>query len=209
MNLRTKWAGDAHAMAATVGVLVQRWAPAAWLRVAVLGCGAVAAAAVDVLLTLNPYATVVAHDTDRARAEALPGVTYIADSVEQAVLGAEVVITASPFGGELGDGLRPRTLPPQCLLIALDGDSVVRPAVIKRADLFITDDLDGYNIQRKHGALTKWPKVHGDIGQRMQRDGRPDVVVAMVFGHAAVSAMLSDAVAAQARETSAGQLLVD
>ena len=173
------------------------------MRIAVLGGGTFAQEAIDIATTLNPYATVVIYDRDRARAETVAGATYIADSVEQAVLGAEIIVSCSPFGQPLDEGLRPRMLPAQCLLIVCDGDAVVRSTTARRADLIVTDDLDVFNAQRKWGALEKWPKAHA-IGSRLRRDDSPDVVVAMLLGHPALQAAFAQTAHAAARDTGLG-----
>src|SRR5579862_116507 len=83
--------------AAASGVCIRRFAPPGWITAAILGCGEQGQYHARVVLELNPRATLKAYDPDCERAEALPGVHEVSDDPQQAIDGADIVITAGPI----------------------------------------------------------------------------------------------------------------
>ena len=135
-------------------------------RIAVLGCGALARAHLELLAAARPDARFVLHDVVARRAEALadrPGRTAVTDAAE-AVAGAQVVVcTTTTTTGYLGlDQLAPGALVAH---VSLDD---VLPDVVAGADLVVVDDWDlvAADDRRLLGRLWRDGALVGPAGER-------------------------------------------
>ena len=189
--------------AAASGVCVRRWAPEGWRTAAILGCGEQGAYHAAMLRALNPEAEIVAYDPTPARAEALPGRSRVAASVEDAVADADVVVSAAPIVREPQPSVHPDMLKPKHLLLPIDFDAVIARDAIESADLFVTDHLAQFAHYRTLGHFRDWPAPADAVGARVLDGEHPDRVVACNLGVGALDAAFAAHVheAAVATET--------
>jgi N-[(2S)-2-amino-2-carboxyethyl]-L-glutamate dehydrogenase len=173
--------------------------------IAVVGCGVIGETHIRMLAAALPGARFVVYDLDGTRQEALAagllgdGIDCAtARAAEEAIRGAEVVVTATTTTA----GYLPHSwLEPGTLVAHVSLDDVL-PDVVRLADLVIVDD---------------WPLVRGDSRRllgRMYRSG--DLLGPQGDGHGAgspsarrVDATLADVVAGRhPGRTSAGQIIL-
>jgi ornithine cyclodeaminase/alanine dehydrogenase len=134
----------AQRTAAVSGVAIRRFAPEHMDRpahVAILGAGAQARSHLPVIGHILPGATVSVTDVNDARSEALardaaaiPGLGSVqkVGTVEEAVAGADVVVSVVSFGPER-QSLDPGWLTSNALVVAVDYD-MQAPAALARED---------------------------------------------------------------------------
>jgi alanine dehydrogenase len=199
--------------AAVSGVAIRRFAPERMerpVRVALLGAGAQARSHLPVIGHVVPWATVVVTDVAPGRAEALrngigtvPGVTSIdvADSVRDAVEGADVVVSVVSFGPDR-QTLDPDWLLPDALFVAVDYD-MHAPAGLARDAFFLVDERDQFLATRSGATFAGYPDPDATIGEALRESirrprGR------MLVSHLGVG--LADVVFASAILTRAEQL---
>jgi ornithine cyclodeaminase/alanine dehydrogenase len=141
--------------AAASGVCVRAWAPAGWRRAAILGCGEQGRYHAEVLRHLQPDVELTGFDPVAERVTSLGGNARAAASPQDAVAGAQVVVTAGPIVRDpksplvpewLGEGSWP--------LLPLDFDFYASADVAAAADLFVTDDVAQFETYRSHGYIT-------------------------------------------------------
>ena len=193
--------------AAASGVCVRRWAPAGWRTAAILGCGEQGAYHAAMLRAVNPDAEIIAYDPTPARAEALPGRTRVAASVEEAVVAADVIISAAPIVRDPHPTIHADMLRPRHLLLPIDFDAVVARDAIEAADLFLTDHLAQFDHYRGLGHFRDWPAPADAVGTRVRDDERPDRVVCCNLGVGALDAAFAALVHARAEASDIGTLL--
>jgi ornithine cyclodeaminase/alanine dehydrogenase len=192
--------------AAASGVCVRAWAPPGWRSVAIVGWGVQGRRHADVLRALNPDAAIRVFDPKPARVEAA-GATAAAMTVREAVEGAEVVVTAAPMADEPDPPIRSDWLRSSCLVLPVDFDASVEPAVAADADLFLVDSEPQYEHFRGAGSFRGWPRAHGTVGAALGVGGAPARVVCANLGVGALDAAFAKAVLDEARSRSIGTLL--
>lgn len=169
--MEAAWISSARTAAYTV--LSQRLLGASSVsRVAVLGCGAMAATHVDMLAAELPDAAFLLFDEAPERAGVLAarwdGRASVASSARDAVEGAGLVVcTTTTTTGYVGlDWLAPGALVAH---VSLDD---VLPEVVTGADLLVVDDWDlvAADDRRIVGRLFRSGEVTGPAGQRFDED---------------------------------------
>jgi ornithine cyclodeaminase/alanine dehydrogenase len=189
--------------AAASGVCVRSWAPPGWRSVAIVGWGVQGRRHADVLRALNPGAAIRVFDPKPERVDAA-GMTAAAKTVREAVEGAEVVVTAAPMTDEPDPPIRSDWLRSSCLVLPVDFDASVEPAVAAEADLFLVDSEPQYEHFRGAGSFRGWPRAHGTVGAALGANGAPSRVVCANLGVGALDAAFAKAVLDEARSRSIG-----
>ena len=190
--------------AAASGVCVRRWAPSGWSRAAILGCGEQGNYHADMLLALNPDATIVAYDPDPARAEALRGRSEVATSVEAAVAGADIVISAAPIVKSPNPIIVPEMLAERHLLLPIDFDAVVTKQAVDNAEFFFTDSVAQFEHYRSIGHFADWRAPQASVGDRVRQSGDADRVVCCNLGVGALDAAFAAMIDTAARAACSG-----
>jgi len=149
--------------AAASGVCIRRWAPAGWKRVALIGAGEQGRYHVQVLRALNPAMSLVAYDASPGRVSTLPGAVEEAADPEQAVRGADVVVTCAPILKHPEPVIEPSWLSGDCLVLPVDFDATVQLAAIANAPLLV-DDLGQFEYYRAQGHFQGWPEPSTSVG---------------------------------------------
>ncbi len=108
-------------------------------------------------------------------------------SAREAVRGAPLVVTGGPIEPHLPRTIDADWLEPGMLGVAIDYDCYWRPAALRAADRFFTDDLPQLEHLREHGYFRDTPAITGEIGDvvagKQPGRERPDeVIVAMNLG---------------------------
>ena len=83
--------------AAASGACIRQWAPAGWTRAAIIGCGEQGRYHAEMIASLYPAAELSVYDPIPARVDRCPVPVTGHPSVQQAVAGAEVVVTLAPI----------------------------------------------------------------------------------------------------------------
>lgn len=190
--------------AAASGVCVRRWAPSGWSRAAILGCGEQGNYHADMLLALNPDATIVAYDPDPARAEALRGRSEVATSVEAAVAGADIVISAAPIVKSPNPIIVSEMLAERHLLLPIDFDAVVTKQAVDNAEFFFTDSVAQFEHYRSIGHFAEWRAPQASVGDRVRQSGDADRVVCCNLGVGALDAAFAAMIDTAARAACSG-----
>ncbi|OGO59576.1 MAG: hypothetical protein A2V85_06430 [Chloroflexi bacterium RBG_16_72_14] len=142
-------------------------------RLAVLGCGVQGFAHLDALHRVLPSLTTVhAFDPDTSRAAALAAAGeehglrgIVAATPEDAVRGADVIVTAGPILHEPHATIRAGWLAKGAFATAVDFDSYWHPAALAVLDLFTTDDVPQLDHFRALGYFRAIPPIAADLGQ--------------------------------------------
>jgi alanine dehydrogenase len=127
---------------------------------AILGPGRVGAAAVQALRhTLPGLRTVRAWAPRRetARRFAKDHDAEAATSAEQAVRGADVIVSAAPWPGGPAH-VEPGWLAPGAFACSLDYDATFTPAAATAFDVRVTDDVPQMDLARAKGSFAGWPR---------------------------------------------------
>lgn len=193
--------------ASASGVCVRRWAPAGWSRVAILGAGEQANYHADMLMALNPRATIVAYDPNTERAAALRHVSVVATTPEEAVADADIVISAAPIVKEPHPTVFPHLLKDRHLVLPIDFDAVVDKSVIDGAQLFYTDNVAQFEHYRSLGYFTDWRAPMASVGDTVRGDVVADRVVCCNLGVGALDAAFAGMVNSRARTQGLGTVL--
>ena len=159
--------------AAVSGYCIRHWAPRDWSRVALIGCGEQGRFHAEVIAALRPEAVIAAYDPDAARYESLVGNVSPAARPEDAVAGADVVITAGPIVDDPAPAIGLDHIKDDYLVLPLDFDCYVAGDIVAAADLFLVDDREQFEYYRKAGRFEHWPApehTDGEAGSR-RRDG--------------------------------------
>lgn len=193
--------------AAASGVCVRRWAPKDWSRVAILGCGEQANYHADMLMALNPNAHIVAYDPNPERADALRHRAEVAATPEQAVLDADIVISAAPIVKEPKPAVLSHMLKDKHLVLPIDFDAVVDTSVIDGAGLFLTDNVAQFEHYRSLGYFKNWRAPMASVGDRVRTDESADRVVCCNLGVGTLDAAFAGMVDSLARTQGLGTRL--
>jgi ornithine cyclodeaminase/alanine dehydrogenase len=193
--------------AAASGVCVRRFAPDGWSRAAILGCGEQGLFHARLLHELNPGVAIRAWDPHPERVERLDELAEAASGWEDALVDAEVIVTAGPIVEDPDSPLRPEHLGERWLALPIDFDFYVGPDVVAAADLFLADDVDQFEYYREQGHFQSWPIPEGNVGEGLGREGSPTRVVCCNLGIGALDAAFANAVLARARSARIGTSL--
>ncbi len=190
--------------AAASGVCVRRFAPEGWRRAAILGCGEQGRFHAQLLRELNPEVTVRAWDPHPERIERLGELVEPAAGWEEALAGAEVIVTAGPIIEDPDPPLRPEHLGDRWLALPIDFDFYFRSETVAAADLFLADDVGQFEYYRELGHFREWRAPEGSVGEALGREGSPARVLCCNLGIGALDAAFANAVLERARTSGAG-----
>ena len=190
--------------AAASGVCIRRFAPDGWRRAAILGCGEQGLFHARLLHALEPTVEIRAWDPHPERIARLGDLVEPAAGWEEALAGAEVVVTAGPIVEAPPSPLRPEQLGERWLALPIDFDFYFGPDTVAAADLFLADDVGQFEYYRKQGHFQNWPAPEGNVGEGLGREGSPARVVCCNLGIGALDAAFSHAVLERARAAGAG-----
>ena len=194
--------------AAASGVCVRRFAPAGWRRAAILGSGEPGRFPADLLRALEPEVQIRAWDPHPERIERLGEGVEAAAGWEDAVAGAEVVVTAGPIVEHPSSPLRPEHLGERWLALPIDFDFYMGAEAVAAADLFLADDVGQFEYYREQGHFQGWPEPAGSVGEALGREGSPERVACCNLGIGALDAAFAHVVLERARAAGAGTELV-
>jgi alanine dehydrogenase len=187
--------------AAASGVCIRRWAPAGWNEVAILGCGEQGRFHARVVNALNGDARIRAYDPHPERIAQLEGRVAAAATPEEAVDGADVVVTAGPIVDDPDSPLAPDWLGERWLALPIDFDFYFARETVSSADLFLVDDVDQFEYYRSLGHFRDWPAPAGTVGERHEGHDR---VLCCNLGVGALDAAFAARVLVSARATGVG-----
>jgi alanine dehydrogenase len=190
--------------AAASGVCVRRFAPDGWTRAAILGCGEQGLFHARLLHALEPDVAIRAWDPHPERIERLGDLVQAADGWEDAVAGAQVVVTAGPIVEDPSPPIRPEHLGERWLALPIDFDFYVTPETVAAADLFLADDVGQFEYYREQGHFQGWPAPEGNVGEGLGREGAPARVLCCNLGIGALDAAFANAVLVQAQSVGVG-----
>jgi ornithine cyclodeaminase/alanine dehydrogenase len=193
--------------AAASGVCVRGFAPSGWRRATILGCGEQGLFHARLLRALNPDASIRAWDPHPERIARLGDLAEAAASWEDALQGAEVIVTAGPIVEDPASPLRPEQLGERWLALPIDFDFYFGAEAVAAADLFLADDVGQFEYYRELGHFQGWPAPAGNVGEGLAREGSPERVVCCNLGIGALDAAFANAVLARARAAGAGREL--
>jgi alanine dehydrogenase len=188
--------------AAASGVCVRRWAPPGWERAAILGCGEQGRFHALVLNALNPEAHIQAYDPHPERIGQLEGNVVPCSSWEEAVDGADVIVSAGPIVDEPEPPIV--TLAEASLALPIDFDFYFSAAAVESADLFLVDDVAQFEYYRGQGHFDGWPSPAKSVGEALVAADEGRRVVCCNLGVAALDAAFAADVVSRAREEEIG-----
>jgi ornithine cyclodeaminase/alanine dehydrogenase len=180
--------------AAASGVCIRRWAPAGWSSVAILGCGEQGVYHARVVAALNTRASIRAFDVHPERAREVAAGTAVAASVEEAVHGADVVVSATPILARPDPPIDSDWLGDRYLALPVDFDAQFRVGPIADAGLFVSDDVAQFEYYRAQGHFRGWPAPHASVGQALESGAIAKRVVCCNLGVGALDAAFAQAV---------------
>ena len=190
--------------AAASGVCVRRFAPEGWRRAAILGCGEQGLFHARLLHALEPAVEIRAWDPHPERIARLGDLVEPAAGWEDALAGAEVVVTAGPIVEAPPSPLRPEHLGVRWLALPIDFDFYFGAEAVAAADLFLADDVGQFEYYREQGHFQGWPAPEGNVGEGLGREGSPARVLCCNLGIGALDAAFAHAVLERARAAGAG-----
>jgi alanine dehydrogenase len=193
--------------AAASGVCVRRFAPSGWRVAAILGCGEQGRFHARLLAALNPDARIRAYDPHPERVARLDGPVEAAADWQEAVAGAEVVVSAGPIVDEPSPPLRPEHLGDRWLALPIDFDFYFGAEAVAAAELLLADDVPQFEYYRAQGHFQGWPTPAASVGDALGGDEAPGRVVCVNLGIGALDAAFAHAVLERARREGLGQEL--
>jgi ornithine cyclodeaminase/alanine dehydrogenase len=193
--------------AAASGVCVRRFAPEGWSRAAILGCGEQGLFHARLLRELNPQVVIRAWDPHPERVERLADFAEAASGWEEALEGAEVIVTAGPIIEDPDPPIRPVQLGERWLALPIDFDFYFGAETVAAADLFLADDVGQFEYYRELGHFQGWPAPAGNVGEGLEREGAPARVLCCNLGIGALDAAFANVVREAARGAGTGTQL--
>jgi alanine dehydrogenase len=187
--------------AAASGVCIRRFAPDGWSEAAILGCGEQGRFHALVLAALNPDVRIRAYDPHPERIARLDGNVVAAPGWQDAVDGADVVVSAGPIVSDPESPLAPEHLAERVLGLPIDFDFYFSPEAVAAADLFLVDDVGQFEYYRSLGHFRGWPEPHGTVGGEHAKGAR---VVCCNLGIGALDAAFAKHVLEAASANGAG-----
>ena len=188
--------------AAASGACVRRFARERWETAAILGCGEQGRFHARLLRETNPGGRIRAWDPHPERVAALGAEP--AATPEEAVAGADVVVTAAPIVDRPDPWIGPDALGDAWLALPIDFDALVRVELVESADLFLVDDVSQFEYYRGLGRFRGWPPPAGTVGDALNRRDSPRRVVCCNLGVGALDAAFAKRVLEAALERGAG-----
>jgi ornithine cyclodeaminase/alanine dehydrogenase len=185
-------------------VCVRRFAPEGWRRAAILGCGEQGRFHAALLHALSPEVEVRAWDPHPERVERMGDLAEGASGWEEALDGAEIVVSAGPIVENPEPPIRPDHLGERWLALPIDFDFYFRPETVAAAEVFLADDVGQFEYYRELGHFDGWPEPAGSVGEGLGRDGSPDRVLCCNLGIGALDAAFANVVLERARAEGAG-----
>jgi len=179
-------------------------------RIALVGGGVQAHSHRAMLAALYPQAGVSFFTRRTASELPLRVGDRVAERLDDALRGAEVLITAAAFG-TAPRPLALNELAPGATFIVIDYDSTLRGEHVSllRAHgsvRLMTDSAEQFNATRAAGKLDGWPEIHEEIGApRAPEPGA--VTIVNHLGIAACDLALADLLLTRAEEHGVGTLL--
>jgi len=181
---------------AATAVAARRLARPESESVAILGCGVQGRTNLQALQCVMPQLDSVrgydisAQALERYVAEMTQATGLrieAASSAEEAVRGADLVVTAGPILKEPDPVIEPEWLAPGVFACALDFDSYFTPAALKACDGFVTDDLAQLRHYQQIGYFRDIPEVTAETaevvsGAKPGRRNDDERIVAMHLG---------------------------
>lgn len=190
--------------AAASGVCVRGFAPAGWGQAAILGCGEQGRFHAQLLRALEPDVRIRAWDPHPERIERVGEGVEPAPGWQEAVAGAEVVVTAGPIASDPPSALRPEHLGDRWLALPIDFDFYASRELVQAAELFLVDDVGQFEYYRELGHFQGWPEPAGSVGEGLGSDERPARVLCCNLGIGALDAAFASVVLERARDEGAG-----
>jgi ornithine cyclodeaminase/alanine dehydrogenase-like protein (mu-crystallin family) len=207
--------------AAVSGVAIRRFAPAVRgraLKASVIGAGVQGRGHLPVLGHLLPGVEVRLYDRHPDRlaalvdlARATPGIAAAepAASAQEAIEGADVVVTAVSFG-PLRQVLTNDWLAPGALVVAVDYATMVAADVARDAALFLVDERGQFFTNRTAGLFEGYPDPGATLGEAIlagtERPARGRVLVTPL-GVGLADVIFGDAILRAATERGLGIVL--
>ncbi len=193
--------------AAASGVCIRRFAPDGWRRAAIIGCGEQGRYHSRVVTALNPDSVIAAFDVHPQRVHDLEGRIEPAAGPQQALEGAEVVISGVPIVEAPDPVIDSEWLGDRYLALPLDFDSSFRCGPIADAGLFLSDDVVQFEYYRGLGHFRGWPEPHRSVGEALGRKEKTKRVACCNLGVGALDAAFACVVLDHAREAGTGTRL--
>ena len=190
--------------AAASGVCVRRFAPDGWRRAAILGCGEQGRFHASLLHAMNPEVEIRAWDPHPERVERMGELAEGAAGWEDALEGAEIVVTAGPIIEDPEPSIRPEHLGERWLALPIDFDFYFGPETVAAAEVFLADDVGQFEYYRELGHFQGWPAPEGNVGEGLGRDGSPARALCCNLGIGALDAAFANVVLERARAEGAG-----
>jgi ornithine cyclodeaminase/alanine dehydrogenase-like protein (mu-crystallin family) len=145
---------------AVAGVAARMLARPGAAVAAILGPGRVGAAALEALRITLPGLRSVrawAPRAETARRFATEHGADAAATLEEAVRGADVIVSAAPWPGG-PPRVEPGWLAPGAFACSLDYDATFTPAAASAFDVRVTDDVAQMDLARAKGSFPDWPR---------------------------------------------------
>ncbi|HEU4449521.1 MAG TPA: hypothetical protein VFR63_06030 [Gaiellaceae bacterium] len=190
--------------AAASGVCVRRFAPAGWREAAILGCGEQGRFHAALLRALNPEVRLRAWDPHPERIGRLGERVEAAAGWEEAVAGAEVVVTAGPIVEDPPSPLGPEHLGERWLALPIDFDFYAGARLAAAAGAFLADDVGQFEYYRELGHFQGWPEPAASVGEGLARREVPARVLCCNLGIGALDAAFANVVLERARADGVG-----
>ena len=164
--------------AAISGVALRRFAPdlgpdaGRGHRVGLIGAGVQGRSHLEVIAHVLPGADLRVFDRDRTRAETLvlaarttPGIgsARLAPGAREAVLDADVVVTAASFG-PVQQVMTDEWLAPHALVVPIDYATYCSAEVARAAGLFLVDEIGQFLANREAGLFEDYPDPMTSFG---------------------------------------------
>ena len=162
---------------------------------AIIGPGRVGGAALAALrLTLPALRTVRAWAPRRASAERFAEThrALAARSAEEAVRGADVIVSAAPWPGGT-PRVEPEWIAPGAFACCLDYDATFTAAAAASFDIRVADDVPQMDLARAKGSFTDWPRFSELCTARRKDDAQKLLCAALglaIFDIAVASRLL-------------------
>ena len=153
---------------------------------------------------MNPDVEIRAWDPHPERIERMGDLAEAASGWEEALAGAEIVVTAGPIIEDPEPSIRPDHLGDSWLALPIDFDFYFRPETVAAAELFLADDVGQFEYYRELGHFDGWPEPEGNVGEGLARDGSPDRALCCNLGIGALDAAFANVVLERARAEGAG-----
>jgi ornithine cyclodeaminase/alanine dehydrogenase len=170
-------------------------------------------------LALPRLAEVRLFDTRRELASAIHGprdrdfAVRVAESVEDAIRGADVIVTATAILAVPNPFIRHEWVKPNALVLPVDFDSAWEWNTFAAADKFVVDSIEEMEYFRSIGYLPNGlPPIHGEIGELVAgvkpgRERDNELIVDMNIGMAVQDVVVAVELFKRALASDAGRRL--